>query len=171
VVVAWSAIVVAMVAALAVVHVDDRYGVSAASGVWMGLAAAAHDGVWYPPVYAHGFFGGTRYMPLPIVLQLGGHLVSNEYLVSAKLLIYAVNVALYALVFRAARRQSGSRVVAFAIVATVLTSSAAATTTLGFRWDALATLLQLAAVELVLGKTTSRATVSGGLLCRLAITT
>jgi len=169
--VAWAAVVVTMVGLLAVVHVDDRFGVSAASGVWMGLTAAARDGVWYPPLYANGFFGGTRYMPLPIALQLVGRAVSGEYLVSAKLLIYAVNVALYALVFRAAKRQSGSAPVAFAIVAVVLTSSAAATTALGIRWDALATLLQLAAIELVGRETTSRSTVVAGLACGVAIMT
>jgi hypothetical protein len=169
--VAWAAVIVVMVAVLAVVHVDDRYGVSAASGVWMGLAAAARDGVWYPPLYAHGFFGGTRYMPLPILFELVGRAVSGEYLVSAKLLIYAVNVPLYVLFFRAAKRRSGSAPIAFAIVATVLTSSAAATTVLAFRWDALALLLQVIAVELIGREATPRSTIAAGVVCGLAITT
>jgi hypothetical protein len=169
--VGWAAVIVAMVTVLAVVHADDRYGVGAASGVWMGLAAAAHDGVWYPPVYAQGFFGGTRYMPLPIVLQLGGRLVSGEYLVSAKLLIYLVNGALYTLVYRAARRQGSPAPIALAMVATILTSSAATTTVLGLRWDALATLCQLGAIELMSRSTTTRPTVAAGVLCGLAITT
>ncbi len=53
----------------AVVHVDDRYGVRAASGVWIGLSSALRDGVFYPPVYDNGFYGGTRYMPLPAFLE------------------------------------------------------------------------------------------------------
>src|SRR5690349_23695398 len=97
-------------------HVGDRYGVSAASGVWMGLTAAAHAGAWYPPVYSGGFYGGTRYMPTPILLELMGRAVSGEYLVSAKLLIYAVNIGLYVLVYRAARRQGAPMPVSLAIV-------------------------------------------------------
>ena len=79
-----------VVATLAAVHVDDRYAVGAASGVWMGLTAAAHAGVWYPATYSHGFYGGTRYMPLPILLELVGRIVGGEYLVSAKVLVYTV---------------------------------------------------------------------------------
>src|SRR5438105_1163517 len=171
VVVAWSAATFAAVALLAILHVDDRYGVGAASGVWMGLAAAAHGGVWYPAIYAHGFFGGTRYMPAPILLELVGRAVSGEYLVSAKLLIYAVNVALYVLVYRAARRQGASATVSLAVVTTVLASSAATTTVLGFRWDALATALQLAAIELVGRGGDARRTVPAGILCGLALAT
>ena len=170
-VVGWAGAIVTIVAVLAVVHADDRFGVGAASGVWMGLTAAAHDGVWYPVVYSHGFFGGTRYMPLPIVLQLGGRLVSGEYLVSAKLLIYLVNGALYTLVYRAARRQGAPAPIALGIVATVLTSSAATTTVLGVRWDALATLCQLGAIELMSRSTTARPALASGILCGLAITT
>ena len=58
----WSAVTVGAVVLLGAVHVSDRYGVSAASGVWMGLTAAAHGGTWYPAVFSHGFYGGTRYM-------------------------------------------------------------------------------------------------------------
>ena len=158
-----------VVATLAAVHVDDRYGVGAASGVWMGLTAAAHAGVWYPATYSHGFYGGTRYMPLPILFELVGRIVGGEYLVSAKVLIYAVNVALYVLVYIAARRRGAPANVALVIVATVLASSAASTTFLGIRWDSLATLLQLLAVVVVAERSTPRRAVFAGILCALAV--
>lgn len=167
----WSAVTVGAVVLLGAVHLSDRYGVSAASGVWMGLTAAAHGGTWYPAVFSHGFYGGTRYMPLPVLLALGGRTVSGEYLVSAKILIYAVNIALYAIVFFAARRQGAPRTVAAAIIATILTSSAASSTVLGFRWDALATALQLGAVALVAREGRSRSTITAGAMCGLALAT
>ena len=67
-----------MVAVLAIAHVDDRYGVTAASGALMGLTAAAHAGVWYPQTYAHGFYAGTRYMPLPNLVALVGRVVGGD---------------------------------------------------------------------------------------------
>lgn len=160
-----------VVATLAAVHVDDRYAVGAASGVWMGLTAAAHAGVWYPTTYSHGFYGGTRYMPLPILLELVGRIVGGEYLVSAKVLVYTVNVALYVLVYIAARRRGAPANVALVIVATVLASSAASTTFLGIRWDSLATLLQLLAVVVVAERSTPRRAVFAGILCALAVAT
>lgn len=168
---ALSGAVFLAVAFLAIAHIDDRYGVSAAPGVWMGLAAAAHAGVWYPPAFAHGFYGGTRYMPLPILLQLGGRVVSGEYLASAKLLIYATNVGLYALVYVAARRRRAPVAVSLALVAALLSSSAAMTTSLGIRWDALATLLQLAAILLLADEVTRNRAALAGLLCGLAFAT
>jgi hypothetical protein len=137
----------------------------------MGLTAAAHAGTWYPPLYAHGFYGGTRYMPLPVLLELAGRGVSGEYLVSAKVLILAVNVALYVLLFRAARRQGAPPLPALAIVATVLVSSAATSTALGFRWDALATLLQLGALGLVVERPARGRMLLAGVLCGLAVAT
>jgi hypothetical protein len=137
----------------------------------MALAAAAHAGVWYPPTYANGFYGGTRYMPLPILLQAAGRSVGGEYLVSAKLLIYAVNVALYALVFIVVRRRGAPIPVALALVAAILSSSAAATTFFGIRWDSLAILLQLAAVTVVVETSTPRRSALAGFLCALAVLT
>jgi hypothetical protein len=159
------------VATLAVVHVDDRYGVSAASGVWMGLTAAVRAGAWYPPPYLHGFYGGTRYMPLPIVFELVGRQATGEYLVSAKVLIYAVNVVLYGLVYLVARRRGAPKDVSLVIVAVLLASSAASSTLLGIRWDALATLFQLLAVALVADRPTRNRAVIAGILCALAVAT
>ena len=98
-------------------------------------------------------------------------MVGGEYLVSAKVLIYAVNVALYVLVYIAARRRGAPANVALVIVATVLASSAASTTFLGIRWDSLATLLQLLAVVVVAERSTPRRAVFAGILCAFAVAT
>jgi len=165
-----AGLVLAAVALLAVVHVDDRYGVSAASGVWMGLSSALQHGVVYPAVYADGFYGGTRYMPLPFVLQAVANAVAGELLVSTKLVIYACACALYVLVFVVMRRRGAPWPVALALVAAVLATFAGGLTTLGIRWDTLATLLQVGAIALVASRpvTPRRAGVSG-LLCALGV--
>ena len=158
------------VVVLAAVHVDDRYGVSAASGVWMGLSSALRDGVFYPAVYANGFYGGTRYMPLPFILEAGAAAISNELLVSAKLLIYAVAGGLYTLLYWVARRRGAPLPIALGLVAAVLATAAGLMTAVGIRWDALATLLQLAAVAVTVNHERSqRRAALSGLLCALAL--
>src|SRR5258707_891207 len=115
----------------------------------MGLAAAARKGGGDPPGFANGFYGGTRDMPLPILLQAGASFAAANLLLSAKLIIYAIGASLFGLVYVVARRRGAPVAVAAAIVAAILASSAAATTTLGIRWDSLATVLQLLALMLV----------------------
>ena len=56
-------------------------------------------------------------------------------------------------------------------MAAVLSSSAATTTTLGVRWDALATVLQLAAVLVAAERPTTRRASVAGILCGLAVVT
>jgi len=147
---------------LAVVHIDDRYHVDAAAGAWMGLAAAARAGVWYPSVYAHGFYGGTRYAPLPIVAQAAAAALTGSVLASAKVLILAVNAGLYAVVWTISRRRGAPRPLAAALIAAMLASSAGQITMLGIRWDAFATLLQLTALLLVADRSTrGRAALAG----------
>jgi hypothetical protein len=156
---------------LAIAHIRDRQGIGAASGALMGLAASARHGVWYPPVLSHGFYGGTRYMPVPIVLGAAGSVVSNEYLVSAKLEVLAVSAALFALMYAVARRRGAPRLVALGVVGAVVASASASTTVLGIRWDALAALLQLAAVAIVAELATPRRAAFAGALCAIAFAT
>ena len=163
--------VLVSIATLAVVHVDDRYGVGAAGGVWMGLSSALRDGVLYPAVYANGFYGGTRYMPLPIILEAGAGTISNELLVSAKVLIYAVGGGLFIVLYVVARRRGAPWQIAVGLIAAVLATTAGVMTTLGVRWDSLATLLQLGAVAVVVEHERSHRRVAvSGVLCAFAIT-
>ena len=55
--------------ALGLSHLGDRYKVGHVQGIWMALAQYAHEGTLYPPLSDGVRFGGTRYMPLPIVLN------------------------------------------------------------------------------------------------------
>ena len=45
----------------------------------MGLALYAREGILYPPFLREGFYGGTRMMPIPILLHAGLSFVTGEY--------------------------------------------------------------------------------------------
>jgi hypothetical protein len=75
----WIARAISCVAALtAIVFIVDA-AVSIASGtylnlgsgVWLGLARDAHDGIFYRPLWNGAEYGGTRYFPMLFVLTAG----------------------------------------------------------------------------------------------------
>ena len=57
---------------LALVHIGDRYKVGHVQGIWMALAQYANEGTLYPPLSDGVRFGGTRHMPLPIIVNADG---------------------------------------------------------------------------------------------------
>jgi len=156
-------------ALVALVHIADNYHVDHVAGAWMALAAYADDGTLYPPLHDDGVFGGTRYMPLGIVLNAGAAAVSGEYLVSGKLLALVTVSALLALVYVLARRLGCERGISVGVVGAVIATFPAlfaATTVYG---DALAVTLQVAAITLVARDTSRRAAVAAGILAGLAV--
>src|ERR1043165_5109404 len=50
-------------------HARDRYFLNHVSGIRMALARSLNAGVLYPPLYDGSNYGGTRIMPLSIVLH------------------------------------------------------------------------------------------------------
>ena len=80
-------------------HLGDRYKVGHVQGHWMALARYAHDGTLYPPLSDGVRFGGTRHMPLPILLNAAASRVTNEYLSSGKAVAMLLFTALLILVF------------------------------------------------------------------------
>jgi hypothetical protein len=79
-------------------HLGDRYKVGHVQGIWMALARYAHEGTLYPPLFDGVRFGGTRYMPLPIVLNAAASRWTGEYLMSGKAVGMLLFVALLVLV-------------------------------------------------------------------------
>ena len=90
--------------ALALVHMNDRYMVGHGAGEWMALARYANEGTLYPPLSDGVRFGGTRYMPLPIVVNAAAARLSGEHLASGKAVAMVLFAALLILVFIALRR-------------------------------------------------------------------
>jgi len=156
---------------LAVVHVDDRYHVGWVEGTRIALASSAASGVLYPPFYDGDTYGGTRFMPIPIVLHASLSRVTGEYLVSGKLLAYLSSALLLGLMFVLLRRARCPAAPALALIAGVLVTLPgllAATTAQG---EALPVVWQLGAVALVQHSTRRAATVGAAALCTVAILT
>ena len=93
----------------------DRYKVGHVQGIWMALAQYAHEGTLYPPLSDGVRFGGTRYMPLPIVLNAAASRATGEYLMSGKAVAMLLFVALLILVFVVLRQLCCPGVPAFAL--------------------------------------------------------
>jgi hypothetical protein len=85
-------------------HLGDRYRVGHVQGIWMALAGYAHEGTLYPPLFDGVRFGGTRYMPLPIVLNAAASRATGEYLMSGKAVAMLLFVALLVLVWGVLRQ-------------------------------------------------------------------
>jgi hypothetical protein len=164
-----AAAVGACVLLLAVGHVDDRFGVDHVSGSWLGLGAAVRDGVLYPPLHDDGFYGGTRWMPLPFVLYGAADLLTGDLLTGAKLVTYAAALAVLLLVVLACRRRGAGWPFALVLTAAVTASWAGATVFLGIRGDAVSVALGLGAVAMLERRETTRGAVVSGLLCSLAL--
>jgi hypothetical protein len=157
-------------ALVAVVHLTDGFHVDHVAGAWMGLADAASDGVLYPDLHEHGFFGGTRYGPLGIALDAGALWISGSHITSGKVISLLVVAALLGVVFLLARRLGCSRPLALATCGAVVanfTTVFAGTTIYG---DALAVLLQLGAITVVARRTDARSASAAGVLAALAVT-
>jgi hypothetical protein len=153
---------------LALLHFDDRYRTDHVTGVRIALAQYAVDGTLYPPLHEDGRYGGTRFMPIPIVLHAAVARVTGEYLVSGRLLSYAVTLATLVLMVVLLRRWRCPLPVLLGLLAAVFGTPAALSAVMGLRADALALLLQLLAVALVAESPRPRWTLVAGGLAGLA---
>jgi hypothetical protein len=135
---------------LVAAHAGDWYHVDHVAGVRMALASSAADGQLYPPLHADGVFGGSRYMPLSIVLHAGLSQVTGDLVLSGKVLGAASMASLVALVWWLLRRFGCPRALAAALGAAVLVGEPGLGATFGMRADALPAALQLGAVGIAL---------------------
>jgi hypothetical protein len=154
---------------LAAVHVDDRYRLDHVSGARMALAQYYNHGTLYPELYDGGFYGGTRFMPLPVVLHGALARVTGEYLVSGKLLSYAVMVALLGVTFALLRGMRCPLPIALALIATIVGTRTGLAAGMDLRADTLPLLLQLLAVAAVDRSTRTAPTVVAAALAALAL--
>jgi hypothetical protein len=167
--VAVGAWVLAGVAVVALVHVDDRYRIDHVSGAWMALARYVGSGTLYPPLYDGERFGGTRFMPLQMLLHGGLGEITGNYLVAGKLLALALAVALLALILVAVRRVGAPVWLGLGLLAVLVTTFTGLTAVTSIRGDTLPVVLQLGAI-LVFGRWAGRGgTIVAGLLCAAAL--
>jgi hypothetical protein len=154
---------------LAAVHVDDRYKLDHVSGARMALAQYYNHGTLYPELYDGSFYGGTRFMPLPVMLHGALARVTGEYLVSGKLLSYGVMVALLSAVFALLRGLRCPVAIAIGLIATIVGTRTGLAAGMDLRADTLPLLLQLLAVAVVARTRRPAPTVVAAALAALAL--
>jgi hypothetical protein len=147
-------------------HARDRYFLNHVSGHRMALARALDAGVLYPPLYDGRNYGGTRIMPLSILLHASAARLTAEYVMSGRLLSCFILLVLAVVIFRALRDLKCPSSIAAILSAFVLVTEP------GYRvgfsaWvaDGLAVLLQLLAISSVTsrGRTRTRIVMSAAL--------
>ena len=79
-------------------HLSDDYRVTHNQGVWLAVADAARQGQLYPPIFDGEHYAGTRYMPLPILLNGFAAGLVGDPLVGVKLLAAVLMATLLAIV-------------------------------------------------------------------------
>jgi hypothetical protein len=163
-----SLAILAIWGALAAVHADDRYRIDQVSGVHMALAWHANHGTLYPPLFDGQTYGGTRYMPLPIVLDAAAARLTGDYLTGGKLLSYLSFLGLIGLLAFLLRRLRCPWPLAIGLAAMVLVTETGLAASMDARSDALPVLLQLGAVGLILHGERPAATVGAAALGSLA---
>jgi hypothetical protein len=166
--VAVSGLVFIAWAYLAATHVNDRFGLDQVSGSRIALARYFNDGTLYPTLYNGHVYGGTRFMPLPIVLHGLIARLTGEYVVSGKLLGYAATVGLLVTMVALLRRLRCPVPYALILTALVLTTKTGLSATMDLRADVLPLLLQVMAVWIVSSTTRSAGTVAAAALAALA---
>jgi hypothetical protein len=133
---------------LAAVHVDDRYRVDHVSGARMALAQRVTEGTLYPELYDGESYGGSRFMPLPIVVHAALAGATDEFLISGKLLSYASMVALLVATFLVLKRSGCPTSLSLALSSLILTTDAGITGAMDMRADVLALALQLVSIAI-----------------------
>ncbi len=154
---------------LAAAHIDDRYQLDHVSGARMALAQSFDRGTLYPELYDGRTYGGTRFMPLPIVLHGLTARLTGEYLVSGKLLGYAAMLGLLTTMVILLRRSRCPLPYALILAALVLTTSTGSDGSMNMRADVLPLVLQVLAVWIVASTVRPAATVGAAALAALAL--
>ena len=167
--VVFALVAAASFAFVAVAHLFDRAFITYQAGSRMGLALYAREGILYPPLFHAGFYGGTRMMPVPILLHAGLSFVTGEFLGSGKLLTFLSYVALLAVAFQAMRSLGCSAARSAVLLAAVTVSAVGLWTSVTISYDPLPVALQLIALALVARGRGRAAIVMAGLLCALAL--
>jgi hypothetical protein len=165
-----GATVLLAVVFVAVIHIDDRYGIDVASGARIALARSIDHGVLYPELHAGDFYGGTRFMPLPLLLHGGLAALTGEYLVSGKIISYASMVSLLLVVFFVLRRMRCPVSIALGLTVAVLCTQTGLAATTSLRGDTLPLVLQIIAVTIVAESRRPKAMIASSALATLALT-
>jgi hypothetical protein len=154
---------------LAFIHVHDRYNVNAVSGSLLALSERAREGVLYPPLFDGQSYGGTRTMPLPILLYAGAISLGGELLAPAKIVDFLASAALVLVLVAVLIRLGATAILSLALASTVIATQVFLLAGTGIRPESLPTALQLGAVALVAFSSRRALIVLAAALCAVAI--
>lgn len=149
-------------------HLHDRFNVNAVSGSFLALAERAREGTLYPPLFDGQSYGGTRSMPVPILLYAGAISIGDELLAPAKLVDFLSSALLVVVLFTVLTRLGAGVILSLALASTVLTTQVFLLAGTGIRPEALPTALQLGATALVAFSGRRRAVLFAAALCVVA---
>jgi hypothetical protein len=154
---------------LAIFHLGDDYHVTHVQGVWIAAAEAARVGQLYPPLFDGEHYAGTRYLPLPVLLNALASTIVGDPVTGGKLLALVLMLVLLVLVTTILRDLRCSWSLAGALAAIVVGTQVGlqAGTTIG--GDLLPVVLQTAALGLVMRPRSLLTLVVAGGLAGLAI--
>jgi hypothetical protein len=155
--------------ALAAIHLRDDYRMTHTHGVWIAAAEAARTGSLYPAIFDGEHYAGTRYMPVPILLNAAASAVAGDPVAGGKALAAALMAILLVLAVVVLRGMSCPWPIAVALAAGVVATQTGleAGTTIG--GDLLPAVLQLGALSLALRRQTVESMAGAGILAGLAI--
>jgi hypothetical protein len=164
-----AAAIVAAWLALAVIHVNDEYRVTHYQGVWIAVAEEAREGRLYPPAFDGEHYAGTRYMPLPILLNAFATKVIGDPLAGGKVLAAVLMASLLALVFFTLRWSFCPPALAGALAAVVVATDTGLQAGSAIGGDLLPLVLQIGALAIVVRCRGRVASLIAGGLAGLAI--
>jgi len=137
--------------ALIVLHVGDDYRVGHNGGVWAALAETTRTDRLYPPIFDGEHYAGTRYMPLPILLNALASSIAGDPVIGGKALAALLMITVIALVIFILRRALCPWPIATALAAVVVATDAGLQASAGVNGDLLPVVLQVCALAVVIG--------------------
>ena len=153
-------------------HIGTRYHLNHVSGAWTALTWYTTKGFLYPPLYEDGFYGGTRFAPLSILVNAGAAMLTGELFVSSKIVAIIMATAMVVAVYAVIRRIGAPRAVAFVVSVSILaTEPGFAAFTSPFRGDPAPIVLQLIALTIVAHgpRRTMKRVVVASAICAIAV--
>jgi hypothetical protein len=154
--------------ALVALHLRDDYRVSHVQGIWVAAAEAARGGALYPPLFDGEHYSGTRYMPLPILMNALASAMAGDPIIGGKVMAAVLMALLMATIVLVLKRASCPLPLACGLAAGVVatdTGLQAATTING---DLLPVVLQTGALALAVRGRRSGYFAAAGTLAGLA---
>ena len=153
---------------LAAVHFRDDYRVSHVQGVWAAAAEAVRNDGLYPPLFDGEHYSGTRYMPLPLLLNATGSAIAGDPVAGGKMIAAVLMAVLLVTVVFLLKRSSCPLPLAVGLAAIVVATDTGlqAATTIG--GDLLPVVLQTAALALAVCGRSPRQFVAAGAMAGLA---